>query len=229
MPTVTLDPGPALVTTRNEYKPSSVTGSGTQFRDGSDATFATVWESHRTPVRVNDWAYAEMETVPVGATLAALTVHARVQGYDENGATGGVVGFNFLDPDNLAVVVLEFDTVALAADGSIHDVVIDLNEDNLAAAGWTWAHASSFLAAPRYLSAGRGTASGTASTARDWGVDVYELWLEATYTLAVTTFTPAPPARLSGRMDGLGPMGGPRRLGTTGPSRQSGFHPGGYY
>lgn len=51
------------------------------------------------------------------------------------------------------------------------------------------------------------------------------LQLEIAVT-ASSAYTRMPPARLTGRMDGLGPLGGPRRLDTTGPSRQSGFHPG---
>lgn len=49
------------------------------------------------------------------------------------------------------------------------------------------------------------------------------------YATPPATFTPAPPARLSGRGDGLGPLGGPRRMDAPARSRQSGFHPGGFY
>lgn len=41
--------------------------------------------------------------------------------------------------------------------------------------------------------------------------------------------TLAPPARLSGRTDGLGPLGGAHRLDTKPTSRQAGFRPGSYY
>lgn len=39
-------------------------------------------------------------------------------------------------------------------------------------------------------------------------------------------FVPAPAARITGRRDGLGPLGGAHRLDTAGPSRQQGFRPG---
>lgn len=59
-----------------------------------------------------------------------------------------------------------------------------------------------------------------------------QAFVTITYTYADPTATTTvtrrhlPPARLSGRMDGLGPLSGSRRLDTIGPSRQSGFHPG---
>lgn len=48
-------------------------------------------------------------------------------------------------------------------------------------------------------------------------LDFYEVRMMVAYIGGVTELLPPPPARLTGRMDGRGPLGGPRRLGTVGP------------
>lgn len=212
-------------------KPSSIVGAPPQLSDGADASYAEVWTGtlpSGSGVRNNIKAHFDPVTWPPGSQVSEVLVNVRYSTMVEGGAVTRRWGFEFRDQEFTNVVFLgDTDGDAghgLPADDSIGE---GAHPADFAAYGATPTGVRDALARPFDVWVSRFADLTRPSTYR-YGLRVYELSLDLVYT-APARRTPAPPAQLSGRVDGLGPLGGPPRLDTAAPSRQSGFHPGGYY
>lgn len=178
-----LHAGPVSTYGYNPYKTSVVVGSGNQWDDADDATYATAWLSSRSDGAHQDRVRANVDAF-TGSPSQVTGIRCVLRGSTQNigGATGGILGLDLYDAASNYVVAFGYavpQTEILPTAGIV-DADIPLRDVDLSAFGKTLEQVATALTTGGTIYAFRYSTTGDAIPA-DYGFTVYELHIVVEY------------------------------------------------
>lgn len=218
MPTLRLNPGPLSV----EGNDPVIVGSGSQWADESDATYAVMVNEDGGGFRQIDAARGFLDLLPEFASIVSIAWHVRASGTTTDGELPRMFPYIAFGSTFFEIEPVRGQLLELTGGGTATDYDGTISTQNFVDYGVTPNGVGTWLNTGARLVAAPGT-SASAPLPETYTLTVYEFWLTVTYTVAevAPTFT-----RIFPRHDSLGV--GRARIFPRGRSQQAGRIVGGY-